>query len=526
VKPSQRRWLRAALILTISAVLLIAAAGPILSSIFNQRIKARLEASNIRFGSLSINLFARSISLKDVEWSQNSREAKVAHVKAKGIGIFPYLKNKQISVRELSFTGGTLSIPRDTVEHELKPDSIKFSSIDVDRIILDDLDVAIKNDTLTEYRAKVRLVVHFFFLRNPNLYRDPSAYTFRNIETQVRDLRIHQANSLYEFEIKELRFDKELRKLHLDSIVLQPILDKDAFAKKVKSQETHTVLKVAGVDASGVNMAVHMEDTSIMVSSLTINGAYVHAYKNKKYPFTRKEKFPLPMESFQALQFGIEVDTIKIHDTKITYEELPTEGFHTSHITFDDVEATMSSVNNREFKNLSGVSVLEASAKVMKTGNVKATFKLPLEAKKKYTAEGSIENVPLTELNPLLVDLAFVEIASGQLNKLDFGFTYDDTGSQGELHFDYEDLKIRGLKKEPHHELAAFKTILINTAVKNDETLTGKIDVERNQRKAVFNLWTISLVDGIKEALLPKPVKKIQANKENKNKKAGKKKGK
>lgn len=487
----------------VSAAILIAAAGPILSAIFTNKIKARLKASNIHFGSLNINLYTRSITLRDVDWSENSRTARVKSVYAGGIGILPYFRNKQISVRKLYFEGGTISIVRDTSKHIGKPDSIPFSSIDIDRVRFTDMDVAIKNDTVTEYQARVGVVIHYFFIRDPKEYRDPSAYSFRNIETSVHNLRIHKTGSLYAFTVKDATFDKELKKLRIDSLHLEPLLDKNDFAKKVKSQETRTTLVVARIDATGVNMAVHMADTSIMVSSVTIDGAYVHAYKNKKYPFTRREKFPLPMESFQSLHFGIEVDTIKLRNSTITYEELPTEGFHTAHITFDGVEATMNAVNNREFKNMSGVSTLEASASVMKTGQVKATFKLPLEPKKKYSAEGTISNVPLNELNPLLKDLAFVEISSGRLNKMDFNFAYDDIGSKGQLRFDYEDLKILGLKKEPARELAAFKTMLINTAVKNDETLTGDIDVRRNQKKAVFNLWTISIVDGIRTALLP-----------------------
>lgn len=488
----------------VGAAILLAAAGPILARIFQEKIKARLEASNVHVGSLSINLYNRSITLRNVKWKQDLKEAEVELVSIRGIGIFPFLNKKQISIRKIIVGNGKISITRDTVkQHVQKPDSIKFSSIDVDRLSFEDIDVTIKNDTVTEFQAKVGLAIHFLFIKDPNLYRDPASYAFRNLETTVNDLRIHKAGGLSAFEIKELRFDKELKTLHIDSLKLEPVLNKADFAKKVKSQQTWTLLKVRSIDASGVNMGIHMEDTSLMMKSLIIDGAFVHAYKNKKYPFDRKEKFPLPMESFQSVKWGIELDTVKIINSTIKYEELPTEGFHTAHIIFDEVDATMSAVNNREYKNLSGVSVLKASAKVMKTGTVKAVFRLPLQKQSKYTAEGTIRNVPLRELNPLISDLAFVEIESGRMNKLDFNFTYDDKGSKGELRFDYEDLKILGLKKAPTKDLDRFKTLLINTAVKNDQTLTGAIDVPRNQKKAVFNLWTISIVDGLKNGLLP-----------------------
>jgi hypothetical protein len=144
----------------------------------------------------------------------------------------------------------------------------------------------------------------------------------------------------------------------------------------------------------------------------------------------------------------------------------------------------------------------------MKHGKVKATFKLPLDVKQRYSAEGSIKSLPLKELNPLLKDIAFIEIASGRLNVMNFSFTYDDIGSQGQIGLDYEDLRILSLKKEKDGDVNAFKTLLVNTAVKNEQTLTGEISVERNQKKAVFNLWTVSLVDGIRAALMPGKKKK------------------
>jgi hypothetical protein len=513
VKPSRRRLLRAALITVIGAALLIAAAGPILSQVFSDKIKAKLEASNMHIRSVGINLFARSITLHDVEWRKDStHKADIHQARASGISIVNWIRGRHISIKSLTFNGGKVELSIDTTQ-AVKRDSINVSGINIDRILFDDVDVTIRKDTLVEYRGKVKAVIHFLAAK------DLDDYSVRNVETYVSDFSMTNAGGLYSLRIKTFSFDKELKKLHIDSLKLEPVLNKEDFAKKVKSQQTRTSLILGSVDAEGVNMAVHMEDTSFMISSLIINGGVVHAYKNKKYPFKRKEKFPLPMASFQSLPFGIEVDTVKLHRSTITYEELPTEGYHTSHITFEDVEATMNSVNNRAFRNLSGISTLEASARVMKSGSIKATFKLPLEEKQKYTAEGTITNFPLHELNPLLRDLAFVEISSGRLNKMNFAFTYDDVGSQGQVRFDYENLKIRGLKKEPEKQFAAFKTMLINTAVKNAETLTGNINVQRNQKKAVFNLWTISLVDGIKNALMPDVVKKAKDNKDKKDKK-------
>ncbi len=514
-KVTRHRILKAALIFLVSAALLTAIAGPIIGRVLTNKVKARLEAENIHIRSLSVNLFTRSVTLKDVEWEQ---KAKIKSVHVSGIDILTLIRNRKISIRKITIDGGSLDLTLDSTKQDQKKDSINISSIDIGRITIADIAITIKRDTVTEYKGIVGISLYHVALDSMPGFRDLSSYTFRNLEASIKDLRIHYSGALYVLKTKEFAFNKELQTLHIDSLILDPIPSKADWGKIVKSQDTRTTVKIGVLDASGVKMGIHMNDTSVMAKSLTLDGWYIHAYKNKKYPFRRTKKFPLPMESFRAIGIGIEIDSIKLHKGTVIYEELPVEGYHYSWIKFDDVEATMNAVNNRDYKNFSGYSTLVARGRVMKSGEVKATFKLPLEPKARYKAEGTIANLPLTELNPLLKDMAFVEITSGKLKKLSFQFDYDDDGSQGQVHFQYEDLKFLSLKKDRHMDVNAFKTMLANTAVKNDKTLDGNINVKRVKQKAVFNLWTISIVDGLKSALIPGNGKKKREKEKEKEK--------
>jgi hypothetical protein len=515
MRPVRRRLLAAALITIFSAAVVLFAAGAILSAILTKKVTARLEAVNAKIGSLRINLFTRGISIREFEWSPSQKTGTtdstragphrvvLYNIKASGVQVIALLRDKRVSIRKLEVEKGSVFINRDFQTDSIKIDSIPISSLDIDRLSIANIDLRIAKDTTIEYTGTVDVVLHFVALDSMMAWKDPSAYTMKNVESSVRNLKVVNWNDLYAFKIKEASFDKELMKVNIDSLELLPRPSTADWGKKVKSQDTRTRIVIANVSAEGVNMAKHLEDTTIMVSLLDIRGAVVHAYKDKRYPFKRTKKFPLPMEAFRDMKIGIEVDSIRIHDGTITYEEFPVEGFRTASITFDELQATMSAVNNRVFNNLSGYSTLKASAGVMKHGKVEAIFQLPLDEKKRYSAKGSIKNLPLKELNPLLKDVAFIEVASGQLNVLTFDFTYDDVGSQGQVGFDYQDLRILSLKKEKEGDVNNFKTLLVNTAMKNDETLTGEISVQRNQQKAVFNLWTMSIVDGIRAAFMP-----------------------
>jgi hypothetical protein len=516
MRPFRRRLLAAALITIFSAAVVLFAAGMILSSVLTKRVTEKLEAVNAKIGSLHLNLFTRSITIREFEWSPTRPDSVkgdphrilLHDIKASGVRIITLLRDKHISVRKLEIEKGSVFFNQQFKTAEIKIDSLPITGLDIDRLAITNIDVKIAKDTTIEYTGTFGLTLHFVALDSAMAFQNLSAYTMKNVETSVRNLSTVSLDELYVFKIKEASFDKELMRINIDSLEVFPRLSLADWGPKVKSQQTRTRVVIANISAEGVNMAKHMEDTTIMMSSLDVRGPVVHAYKDKRYPFKRTKKFPLPMEAFRMMKIGIEVDSIRIHDGTVTYEEFPVEGFRTASITFDELQATMSAVHNREFKNLSGYSTLEASANVMKHGKVKATFKLPLDEKKRYSAEGSITNLPLKELNPLLKDIAFIEVASGKLNALNFTFTYDDIASQGQLGLDYEDLRILSLKKDKEGDVNAFKTLLVNTAMKNEQTLTGEISAERNQKKAVFNFWTVSLVDGIRSALMPGKKKK------------------
>lgn len=505
INVTRRRILKTALILVVGAVLLTAIAGPIVARVLVQKVRSRLEAANIHFGSLSINFFTRSVTINDIDWDG---KAKVKHAFASGVRLVPLIRDNRISVRSLVLDHGALDIVRDSLSFVSRPDSMSITAVDADRVTLSEIDVKVRQDTVTEYEGTVGLVLHFVALDSMEGFKDLSSYRLKNIEGTVRDLRIHYAGGLYVFRTKQLQFNQELKKLHIDSLSLDAIPTKAHWGAVVKSQDTRTELKVNSVDATGVTVGVQGKDTAVMASSLVVDDWYIQCYKNKKYPFDRTEKFPLPMETFRSLRLAIEVDTIKLRNGTIVYEELPNEGFHNAQIKFDGVKAKITAVANRSYENYPDHATIEASGRVMKSGAIKAVFKLPLDPKKRYSAEGSINNLPLEELNPLLKDIAFVQVTSGRMDNLQFQFQYDDESSQGQVHFDYENLRIQSLNKDAGQNVNILKTILVNVAVKNDKTLDGDIDVKRFKRKAVFHLWTMSLLDGIRSAIIPKVVEK------------------
>jgi len=248
---------------------------------------------------------------------------------------------------------------------------------------------------------------------------------------------------------------------------------------------------------------------------IEIKSPKLHVYRDKRLPFIKEKNTPLPIAMIRDLKFGIAVDSIKIIDADITYEEFPEKGFHTGKITFERLNATLDHLTNRDHYPDHNQATLKVTSYLMGKGLIKVEFSLPYGKAQVYTAKGSLNNFSLYRLNPMLENVAFVSVTSGRLNQLAFNFDYTDRKSTGTVLINYEALKINSLTKEEDPEKNEIKTILLNTFLKKnkDEKLDkerrmGTIDFDRDRRRAIFHYWWHSVLTGIKSSATESPRKK------------------
>jgi len=144
----------------------------------------------------------------------------------------------------------------------------------------------------------------------------------------------------------------------------------------------------------------------------------------------------------------------------------------------------------------------------MNSGRINATFLFPLDGSATYQAEGTVSKMSFDKLNPILKSAADVEVESGYMNNLIFNFNYTDRVSRGKLEVDYEDLHILVLDKNKS-TTNEFKTLLVNAFVKTNMNKdkspvhkTAEINIERDRNRFIFNVWTKSVLDGLKNSML------------------------
>jgi hypothetical protein len=513
---SKKRVLKWTLGLAIGIIIFIFFAGHLASLYVAKKIETVLVPVGGSFGDVNVNLFFRRISLNDLKIIKKSETSKsiptsayIDEISFEQISIYQFLINKTLNIGKIVIADGDICFNRDTFQKDSisAEREIPIKGISVDRFTIKNLDITIVRDSLKRYAGNINVDINHLASGANNPVSELKSYTLGLARGKINNLVIYDARGLYEFKIATLVGDTDSGSLEADSLLLVPQQTKYKFAHAAGKQTDRINLFIPKLKINGIRYK-QLRDSIFAASHMTISSAEVYSFRDKRMPFREKKNKPLPMEALKRLKIAVEIDSISIADTRITYEEFPPEGFESGKVVFENLNATIRNVSNRIYYNKPKFATLKASAKLMGKGLIQASFYLPIDDSP-YRAEGKIGSMNLSYLNRVLENLAFISIESGRLNELYFNFTYTDRSSTGSLMINYADLKIRGLKKERSAETNDLKSFLINTLIKNDkdkdtpaEKRTGNISFERDRKRQIFNYWWKSLLSGIKGSVL------------------------
>ena len=512
MKLKRNRVLKWTVSVVIGLGLIILLAGVILSYYARKKAEERLATLGITLGSLQLNLFTQSLSIEnlDMNFAGDSAQtvpqlAHIENITLSGISLYDLLINKEVNINKVILADGNVRYNRN-IEFSDSPANSKsiLKGINIQYFIIKNLRAEIAKDSLIEYSGIVKNFTLGAIQSSDSLVFDLNTIKIKSVEASIKNIVVNHEGGFYQSTIGSININSSEKKLQVDSILLRPNYPKYKFARKFGKQTDRFNVFIQKIDVGGLNYDV-LIDSSFVASTIEITSGEVLAFRDKRMPFKETKHKPLPIAALKKLSFNVEVDTIKIKDSKITYEEFPEDGFESGKLIFENLTATFLNVSNKSYYNKSKHAKLEASAKLMGRGMIEASFLLPLQEDQPYNAKGKITNMSLHHLNPMLENLAFVSIESGKLNTLNFNFDYNDNISNGTLIINYENLKLKGLKKEKESSENEMKTFLLNTFLKSDKDKsvptakrTGEISFERDKRRQIFNFWWKSLLSGIK----------------------------
>jgi hypothetical protein len=330
--------------------------------------------------------------------------------------------------------------------------------------------------------------------------------TFPSTDIYAEVLVLHgfqatMPRSNYVVKFDEARLE-HMNHFEVDSLKIIPQYPKAEFAKRVGYETDRLDCVFPAIEFDGINYESFLHNNTLAIHQVSLS-FLISVYRDKRINDLRKYK-PLPDSLMRELPFALLIDSIRVEDSQVIYEEVAESAEASGKVHFRKLNAMIYDISNRAETAMH----LRAHARFMNDGeiNIRGSFS---NSDKPHFLEGSLRNFKLPRINQMLMPATGLSIESGKLDLMKFAFWYNDHHSDGELLLNYRDLKFQSLRENKDDETVPnfVKTLLINAFIENDLDKNdprpkheGDIHFVRDQNKFIFNFWWKSLLSGLKAA--------------------------
>jgi len=329
--------------------------------------------------------------------------------------------------------------------------------------------------------------------------------------SQVTGSYVTQKNRL---SWENLGFDREMKRITVDTISFSPIKSRDAFIFSSPWQTDYITISTGPVTMEGVDADRYFTDSTVRAREINISNAVFSSYRDKRPPFHAGIIKPLPSKLLQHIPFKLYIDTLDVVNGTAYYSELNDKTGETGNVPVTRISGDIFPIKNTEIAPTD-------SFRIRLNGYILDTAWLRLRTRESMidSLSGFIITLRMRPqsmlyLNEALLPLAGVSLKSGFLDTLNMRAIGKDNISLGEMRMFYHNLKLEFLRngtEEKKRFLSGLKTFIANSFVIKNENKKRKgiVYFPRLRDRSFINYYIKIALSGIASSIGAKKNRKI-----------------
>ncbi len=355
---------------------------------------------------------------------------------------------------------------------------------------------------------------------------DPKPYRFlntENIDIRIKNYTFQLPDKEHILKAKSIFLSTKDSILTADKVLFMPILDKVTFSEKQTYKKAWLYPQIQKLSINQFDFYSLLHHQELKMRSVYLDSVKFEIYRDRSLP-SRTDYFPpMPQDLLKELPFFVKIDSIKLKNGNIIYEEKLATKAQAGRLTFENTEAIFLNITNQpdSLKKQSFQSVLAGTTYIMGQGkfDIEARFFLN-DPKNLHTLKGELGEMPMTSFNAMLEYVFPVRIKSGIIKGGKFDLKLNDRTSKGKMWLRYNNLKVEVINRK-------FASFVANSFVVTNHNpsrtfapiRTGEMKSRRNPSRSIFSYWGYSVLNGFKTSIGLRGKKQQKKSKFDKNKK-------
>ncbi len=428
------------------------------------------------------NLQVYEQKLKDGDAPNNLYTLKVKRIVFRHIHPLKLYYHRKLDISQIVLSAPELDIvyraaPRRDSTAQLKRTAwqhIKgiLKSLHIGEILLNDVRLSYKDNTLKQPCAsefkEMNLLGKDLLIDSASQQDSSRFYCFKDIQLEFNNFSRPMADSLYNVNIKLLKYSALMRKLEAYHVALTPTPDSLKLQQKKRtifSFNTDTLL------ANGLDFNQYYRRHKFYVSRLALLSGNLSVTANPAIQPKKTDRVAtFPNVAIRQLKNDFKLDTIQLNKINITYKGYGKRSHKLGTVSFNQTSGSIFNVtNNPVALQKNNFASIRVQSRLMDAGDLQADFKFNLtDSAHSYHYKGSVGAMDLEKLNKAVMPFGLVKITSGNLDKLSFDINADKKLSKGNVTFLYHDLKLHILKMDTvanRYKHRAIASLLANALI-------------------------------------------------------------
>jgi len=499
------------ILITLIAIVAIVFIGNVyinnlLKNKFETFIRERLPENMVRtFDDIDVETFSGSLSITNASLIIKNKEDSVEHtfvnvekLKISDISYWNYLFNDEIHVESILLENPTIAYYQDrriaTKDTVRKAIATIYKPIVIDHIKIKNTKLVIfekGKDSTKIYTDGLSLEVNGITISNETVLRKiPFDYKAFNAKSDTVFVKV----SPYENLTVE-GFSVEKNNAIFKNLKLKTKYSKKELSKIITKERDYYNLSLQSLTIDDFDFGFNNNKFFTKTKLVSLDTPSIEIYRDKLVADDPKIK-PLYSKMLRDLPFAITVDSLKIIDAKIKYEERQKVENMGGSINFENLNAAIANVSNT-YKSPTRTSI-KLKAKFMDDTPLTANWSFDVQnLHDQFLFKAELGSLQANKLNSFTEPNLMVSL-NGRTNKTFFTIDGNSDTSKTDMKISYTDFTVMVLRedgKRKNRFLSTIANIFIpkNSTKKGDNYRDGSAEATRDKTKSIFNFFWVSI---------------------------------
>ncbi len=504
-------------LLALGAVIIIGSVSinGILKSKLENFIQERLPENMVRaYDDITVDSFDGSLVVTNASLIIQNKEDGVKHtfinvekLKISDISYWDYLFNDKINIEAISLENPKIAYYKDRMKHS--KDSVRqavariYKPITVGRILIKNTKFVIYEKG--EYPTKIytnNLTVEMDGVKVDN------ETVIRKIPFEYKDFEA-QSDTVFVKVSPYENLTIESFSLKNNNAIFENLALKTKYSKKelsgiISKERDHYNLSLQSLSIANFDFGFNHNRFFAKSKKVSLTNPSLEIYRDKLVADDPKIK-PLYSKMLRDLPFELTVDSLKINDAKIKYEERQNPENMGGSINFENLDASISNVSNT-YKSPEKTN-LKIMADFMGKTPISVDWSFDVQNQNdQFLFRADIGSLVADRMNSFTEPNLKVKL-EGHTNRTYFTIDGNNETSNIDMKINYSDFKVTVLQKDGIRKnklVSALANIFIskNSEKKNDNYREGTAEAQRNKTKSVFNFLWLSVKNALVKIML------------------------